>query len=275
MQLSQRTSALILIACLVAPGFAQTSSAPLEQSSSQEDMQPKFIWGLVLNIAFKFAMQAFSSWLTNKLTTDMNASNTQRLMMASANAVIVTLSDASLFGAKSVGAEVNTKAGEPTNPLRVENGKENYQGVHVALVAFDGAYTATGLKPITAGFKTGERLKLKVLPTFDGLLVIENVNPKNERNQIYPAQQSTAVAVKAGVEILIPLAKDEFFEFAGASGDEQLVVTLRDPRAFGEAASKAEVNRKDEKTGSSFVQEVGPGTYPVIAQSLKLSHSAN
>lgn len=275
MRLSQRTIALTLMACLAAPGFAQNPNESAPQQPSQEDLQPKFIWGLVLNIAFKFAMQAFSSWLTNKLTTDMDVSNTQRLMLASANAVVVTLSDLQMFGAKGVGALENTTTGEPTKPLRVENGRENYQGVHVALVAFDASNTPVGLKPVNAGFKTGERIKLKVLPTFDGLLVIENVNPKGERNQIYPAQRSTAIAVKAGVEVLIPTAKDEFFEFSGVTGDEQLVVTLRDARAFGEAASKAEVNRKDEKTGSSFVQEVGPGTYPVIAQSLKLNHAAN
>lgn len=274
MRCSQRTLALLLMACLAAPGFAQSpaSSAP---EPEQEAVQPKFIWGLLLDIAFKFAMQAFGTWLNDKLTTDMNPSNTQRLMLASANAVIVTLSDAALFGSKSIGAAENTQAGAPTKPLRVENGRENYQGVHVALVAFDASLTPTGLKPVTAGFKTGERLKLKVLPTFDGLLVIENVNPKNERSQIYPAQKSTAVAVKAGVELLIPLAADEFFEFAGATGDEQLVLTLRDARAFGAAASTAAVSRKDEKMGSSFMQEVGPGTYPVIAQSLKLSHAAN
>lgn len=273
MRLSQRTIALTLIACLATPGWTQSPSAAAQPESGQEDMQPKFIWGLVMNIAFKYAMQAFSAWLTNKLTTDMNLSNTQRLMMVSANAVIVTLSDTSPFGAKGLGAPENTTVGEPSKPLRVINGKENYQGVHVAIVSFDATNTPKGLKPVNAGFQTGERIKLKILPTFDGLLIIENVNPKNERSQIYPAQQATAVAVKAGVEILVPIAKDEFFEFSGTTGDEQLVLTLRDAKAFGDAASKAEVNRKDEKAGSSFVQEVAPGTYPVIAQSLKLSHS--
>jgi hypothetical protein len=52
-----------------------------------------------------------------------------------------------------------------------------------------------------------------------------------------------------------------------------LVITLRDPRAFGDAESKAPANRKDEKFGSSFVQETAAGTFPVISQSIKLSHS--
>lgn len=273
MRLSQRTLALVLLACLGAPGWSQTPPEPSPPASSDEEMQPKFIWGLLLNIVFKFAMQTFGAWLTNKLTTEMTPTTTQRLLLDSANAVIVTLADSSPWGAKSIGAAENTRLDAPTEAVRKVNGKENYQGVHVALVAFDGNNMAVGLKPVGVGFKTGERIKLKVLPTFDGLLVIDNINPGNERTQIYPAQAKTALAVKAGVEILVPAAADEFFEFAGATGEEQLVVTLRDTRAFGDAASTAEVSRKDEATGSSFVQEVKPGTYPVIAQSLKLSHS--
>jgi hypothetical protein len=90
--------------------------------------------------------------------------------------------------------------------------------------------------------------------------------------QIYPAQSTEVVSVKAGVEIFAPLGKDEFFEFAGDVGDDQLVITVRDPRAFGNAESKIPANRKDEKFGSSFVQETPEGTYPVISQAMKLVH---
>jgi hypothetical protein len=142
----------------------------------------------------------------------------------------------------------------------------------VALVGFDRAGAVKGVQPVTAGFRTGERFKLKVLPTFDALVVIDNINPQSVRKQIYPPSAEQAIALKAGVEVLLPLGANQFFEFTGATGDEQLVLTLRDPRAFGAAESRVEVSRQDERDGSSFVQETAPGTYPVIAQSLKLRH---
>jgi hypothetical protein len=111
-----------------------------------------------------------------------------------------------------------------------------------------------------------------VLPTFDGLLVIDNINPRQERKQIYPAQAENVVKIKAGVEIMIPLGKDDYFEFTGATGDEQLVITVRDPRAFGSAAATATVTRKDENNGSNFMQEQTPNSFPVISQALRLRH---
>jgi hypothetical protein len=171
-----------------------------------------------------------------------------------------------------VGAKENTVMSEPVAPLKSENGSVNYQGVHVAIVGFNPAGEATNIQPLNADFRTGDRFKLKVIPTFDGLVVIENINPKAQRSQIYPANDTDVVAIKAGVEIFVPIGKDEFFQFAENTGEEQLVVTIRDPRAFGDAESKIPANRKDEKTGSSFVQETPSGTYPVISQSLKLKH---
>ena len=272
MKIRSRILAGFLMIALVAPGIAQ-QPAPQAQEGAAEEVKPKFIWGLLLNIAFKFAMSAFSEWLGNKITTDLaDTSKLNKIMLTSANAAIVSLSDAAPFGSRSAGAQENTVVGEPTKPITVENGRENYQGVHVAIVGFNRAGAVTGVQPVTAGFKSGDRIKIKVLPTFDGLLVIENITPKGERKQIYPPAGSQVVALKAGAEIMVPLARDDYFEFAGATGDEQLVITIRDPRAFGGKESLVQVNRKDDKYGSSFVQELAPDTYPVISQTLKLQH---
>jgi len=265
----------LLIATLLLPARAQTTPLP-DPAGPSEEVQPKFIWGLVLNIAVKFAMNAFTEWRSRKLTNDLNNPiNYRQLLMNSATAGLVSTAGgavSSLFGFKSVGAPENTVADLPTKPIELNNGQPNYQGAHVALVAFDRAGTVTGLRPVTAGFRSGDRIKLKVLPTFDALVVIDNINPQGVRRQIYPPSAEQAISLKAGVEVLLPLRADQFFEFAGVTGDEQLVITLRDPRAGGAAESKAEVSRKDEDNGSSFVQETVPGTYPVIAQSLKLRH---
>ena len=271
----------VLLICLITvsllvPARAQPLPAEAEPNQSDE-LQPKFfIWGLLLNVAFKFAMAAFTEWRQSKLTNDLsNPINYKKLLLNSATAGLVSTVSGGmggLFGFKSVGAPENTVADLPTKPIQLENGQPNYQGAHVAIVGFDKSGAVTGLQPVTAGFRSGDRIKLKVLPTFDALLVIENINSQGVRRQIYPPNASVAVSVKAGVEILVPLGADQYFEFAGVTGDEQLVVTLRDPRAFGDAESKVEVSRKDENNGSSFVQETAPGTYPVISQSLKLKH---
>lgn len=273
----RRAAAWSAIALFALAPLARAADAPAParaaDGATADDYEPKFIWGLLLNIAFKLAMTAFSEWLSNKLSKDLESSPVlQKILLNSVETFIVPLASASPFGAKSAGAPENAVPGEPNAPVKVENGRENYQGVHVALVGFDRAGKVTGLKPVTAGFATGERFKLKVLPTFDGMLVIENINPRGERKQIFPPDPATVVSVKRGLEVFVPMREDAFFEFAGATGDEQLVVTIRDPRAFGVAASTAVANRKDDSYGSSFVQETPVGTYPVISQSLKLAH---
>jgi Domain of unknown function (DUF4384) len=272
-----RWMALFLMLCFVAPSIAQSSS-PLPAPASAtpqatEDLQPKFIWGILINIAIRQVMPTFTAWLKTKVSNDLsNPSILSKLLNNSSSVLVVPLNLLVSLAFKSAGALENTVVGEPTKPMTVEAGRENYQAVHVAIVGFDRSGSVTDIQPVTAGFQTGDRIKIKVLPTFDGLLVIENINPQGKRVQIFPPRASDVIAVKAGVEILVPMAKDDYFEFAGVTGEEQLVITIRDARAFGAAASKVEVNRKDDKNGSSFVQETAPGTYPVISQSLKLKH---
>lgn len=272
MKLRTRALAGFLIVALAAPGIAQQPPPPPANEGASEEMQPKFIWGILIKFAVNYAISAFGNYLLGKLTEQLTPQNVASMLLRNKSASIVPLDSVGGVTAKSAGAPENTVAGEPTTPLKVENGRENYQAVHVALMNFDRAGNALGFAPVTAGFRTGERFKLRVLPTFDGLLVIDNINPNNQRRQIYPARADNVVKVKGGVEIMIPLGQDEYFEFAGATGDEQLVITLRDPRAFGAAAATAVVTRKDENNGSNFMQELAPNTYPVISQALRLKH---
>lgn len=270
---------LLPTALLPTAGRAQaadtTPAGPASAASAAgaDELAPKFIWGVLLNIAFKMAMEAFGEWLSKKATTQIDNPRLQKLMEASARTLILRLSESEPFGSKDIGASENTTPAAPVAPLVVAQGRENYQGVQLALVGFDGSGNVTGLRPMGAGWRTGERFKVKVLPTFDGWMSIDNINPRGQRRQIYPPQGASVVAVKAGVEILLPLGAQEFFEFSGDSGDEQLVVTLRDPRAVGQAAATALVNRQDQPSGTLLLQQVSPGSYPVIAQGLRLSHS--
>ena len=81
------------------------------------------------------------------------------------------------------------------------------------------------------------------------------------------------VSLLPGKETVIPLGEDQFFEFARATGREQMVLNLADPRGVGPAASTNKVFRQDLKYGSNFVQEVSPSTFPHISQAIELQHS--
>jgi hypothetical protein len=148
----------------------------------------------------------------------------------------------------------------------------DYQGAYIAIVGADSAGNVGDARPAKAGFKTGERFKLRAVSTFGAHVVIENINAKGERRQIYPPEGTQVVVVQAGADTLLPLGAKEFFEFAKTTGEEQLVISLRDPRAVGDATSRQKVFRKDEESGTHFVQEVAKGTFPTISESIKLEH---
>jgi hypothetical protein len=283
---------------------ATKAAAPAKPANNQAKPQVEekiAIWGILLNIVVQSAMSAFKTWLFNRLTggtgQPANTGNTPSFSAPNAvastasgpqtigdykkeirRAAISTIDDFvathmtrlldSMFSAKSAEPVV----AQPTTPLKVQDGTPNYQGVHIAIVGADRGGKLTGFRAVNEGFRTGERFKLRVVATFDGMLTIVNINPNDERKQIYPPASRSVVSLKAGEETFIPLGADEFFEFAGAKGTEQLVVTMVDPRALDGKASRQKVFREDESYGSNFVQEVSPDTYPVISQAISLIH---
>jgi hypothetical protein len=283
---SRFLASVLILAMLCGRPLAQTPApAPVPAAdAAQEAEQPKFIWGIILKWVAGEIFSMFAEWLGGKITSSITASLTggsnssdggimSRLLSLKSSAIIISAEQATTDPVSGgIAAKDATIVGEPKTPLKVDAGNANYQGVHVALLGADRTGNLTGFRPVTDGFKTGERIKLRVVSTFGGLLVIDNINPRGEQKQIYPPRKEDVVVLQAGEETLIPLGADQFFEFAGATGNEQLLVTVRDKRAFGSAASTAQVYRKDESYGSNFVQETLPGTYPVIAQGIRLRH---
>ena len=251
---------------LAAPGWSQ-------QQATDEDVQPRFIWGILIQVALsKLASSSwdiFSNWLFKSTPNVAGRSGPPNL----------TADSGAQVRARSSGAvnerSADSVAGNPGAPLTVDAGKENYQGVHVALVVASPDGKQFDLRPVTAGFKTGERFKVRVVSTFAGELTLENINPRGERKHIYPAKTDYVVALQPGRETFLPLGKDEYFQFTKATGKEQLVVNLADPRAVGANASRHQVYRQDVKYGSNFLQQVAPNTYPHISQAIELTHAAH
>ena len=69
-------------------------------------------------------------------------------------------------------------------------------------------------------FQTGEKFRLRVLPTLDGTVVIANTNPHGITTEIL------RLPVRAGLETLIPSEPDNFLQLIGAGGEDVLHLQL-------------------------------------------------
>lgn len=276
-----------------------TPTKPKQPAPEKVEVQEKFIWGLVVNLVLSSAFSMFSDWLTKKLGGDPagasgkpltlpsfgNAANAAPTPVGSAGDIrglLVNVAVVAITGALSgklnsaltrafLGKDAPTTAA-PKAPLQIKDGDPNYQAAHIAILAVDDAGNVTGFRPVREGFRTGERFKVRVISTFDALVAIGNINPSGKEKQIYPPAQNTIISVKAGTEIVLPLVADQYFQFTGETGTDQLVVTLVDPRSLEGKPSKARVHRQDVEFGSNFAQEVTSDTYPVISQPIALLH---
>jgi len=279
--MNSRTITVVFLALslLFSPqGWSQQKTEPPAANQPTKDqppkVEPKFVWGLLINIAIgqivSMAFSPFKEWLAKKVVSNLGdglAAGAVRFLARDSGARIVEAKSSGILSKDAV----NTTARAPVDPFVAENGKENYQAAQVSVGVADPDGKLT-FRAISQGFRTGERIKLHVIATFNGLMMIENINPKGERRKIYPSGNTQMVEIQAGKETLIPLDDDQYFEFTKATGEEQLLITLRDPRSEGAAKSTAEVNRKDERYGSQFVQEVTPNTYPSLTEAIKLVH---
>ena len=302
--LSRMPVILMLVASLSVfhPGLVNAAdpAKPKNDKPAPEkvEVQEKFIWGIVVNIVLSSAFSMFGDWLTKKLGGDPGAGGKPLTLPSFGNAInaaptpvgsasdirgmLVNVAVVAITGALSgklnsaltrafLGKDVPTTAA-PKAPLQIKDGDPNYQAAHIAILAVDDAGNVTGFRPVREGFRTGERFKVRVISTFDALVAIGNINPSGKEKQIYPPAKNTIISVKAGTEIVLPLVADQYFQFTGETGTDQLVVTLVDPRALEGKPSKARVHRQDVEFGSNFAQEVAPDTYPVISQPIALLH---
>ena len=280
-----RLAATVVCALLAATSLGATTDKATEPTASADDVQPRVIWGVLIRFAASEVFSAFSQWVMasvsqrppiDQIGTPTSTQEAQflvaqlRLKQDTTGGAIIAPNPT---GAPVVSPDMAaTQLERPATPIKVGQAGVNYQGVHIAIVGVDQAGGLTELRALGDGFRTGERFKLRALSTFGGLLVIDNINPRGERRQIYPPARSEVVVLQPGGDALLPLASDQFFEFAHAKGEEQLVISLRDGRAIGDALARSRVYRKDEDFGSLFMQEVSPKTFPAISESIRLRH---
>lgn len=159
----------------------------------------------------------------------------------------------------------------PQLPAYNQTGIPNYQGMRLAISMLDGRGQILQDRPVGAGFSTGERFKVRLLPTFTGYVTIDNIDASGNRTRIYPEAGQT-IEVQAGSEVHLPLAGNQAFEFADSKGEEQLIISVRDPRAQDMAMSNVPVHMQEDGNGSYYVQQVGNGQFASIVQTIRMVH---
>lgn len=252
---------------VVSPAWAETGKPAAGHEAANNTAQPVpkfFIWGLLISAIQSEVFSVFTKWLFHQIGDSMALS-----IPVPKDAPPPHLVHA---GSAPEGSPAPIVDGSPTTPIKVHGSESNYQGVHFAIAILNPQTRTLDLRPVDQGYRSGERFKLRVVSTFTGDMKVENINPRGERRQIYPADSGMRIRIEAGKETLIPAGPNEYFEFTKTIGEEKLVLTLRDPRATPGTMSHHKVYRQNETYGSNFVQEVASGKYPVISESISLVH---
>jgi len=146
----------------------------------------------------------------------------------------------------------------------------NYQGMHVQLVALDGAGRQRSARALSQPPRAGERFKLRITPTFDAVADIDLVAgepwARQRLGQVYP-QPGMSVQIRAGQTVDLPLGEETYFVMPLAPA-QALTLSVRHPRALGDARSTQPAYRMDAARGSDYMQLVPAQRAPVIEQLL-------
>lgn len=181
--------------------------------------------------------------------------------------------------------------GQPDIPLNVGtngynatqqwNQNANYQGVQVTVVMLNQSNQPLEARSLNSTFKTGDRFKLQLLSTFDGLASIDAYKTINLSGtpsqawsgQMYPVKPDQVVKVKAGESVLLPLGANEYFTFDNQAGLDRLMLNMRHQLAKGTQANAQPIYRQDSAQSSTFMQLTPQGTYPALSQVIGFQHA--
>jgi len=264
----RRPLAAGMLAMLLLPSISGADIPQDTAAQGAEAPQPKFVWGILIKFAATKAFEMFSEWAVKNMFQNLASP----LMFARGAAVSPPGAGVIGFAQKGIDITPNITDSAPSAPLLADNGRENYQGAHLALLILQPDGQTYKVRPISEGFKSGEKFRLRLGATFDGELSVDNIDPQGKRGRLYPPDDSQVVKIRSAVPVILPLDKDSYFEFDNVAGEEQLVITLREPRAQGQAAAQAPVHRQESATGTGLLQEVAAGKYAAIAESIALKH---
>lgn len=144
----------------------------------------------------------------------------------------------------------------------------NYQGMHMKLLVLNAKGDKRELRPMSSTLRPGERFKIRLTTTFPAVAGLDQIVGDTwygqRSGQVYPAP-GMSVQMNAGESVELPLKANEYFVL-DRSMNQRLLVTVRHAKAIDAARSNQPVYRQDAKSGSSYLQLVPRGSYPVLEQ---------
>lgn len=269
--ISAVTASVIAGTSLCASAQQKTPPQTRSATPARDDIEPKPVWGILVNVILSRVGMALLDWAVGKLTNKLDSVTFSTLTKKSEVITLEAPTPVTTAGGQPLGLQENVVAGEPSKEFKLENGRENFQGMVVSMAVFDTQGKPIGFRPINEPFKTGEKFKLRVLSTFESHFYVDAINPNGVRNKLFPSATNT-LRIPAGAEVLVPADQNQFFQFHGTTGKERLVIVMRDVKLESANLPIEPVYRKDESFGSLFVQEVTGSKRPLIVQSIALIH---
>lgn len=147
----------------------------------------------------------------------------------------------------------------------------NYHGIHARYLLIDGKTQKVSSAPLSTRLKPGQRFKLRVTATFNGVALLDQVLgagwDAERTGQVYPAA-GLSVELKAGQAVDLPVGEAQYFMLDGRQANERLLLSVRHAKAVGEGRNNQPAYRKDNPQGSSFLQLTPKGMFPIIEQVL-------
>ena len=142
----------------------------------------------------------------------------------------------------------------------------NYQGLNASLVVLDAPGAIREFRPLAAPVRAGDRFKIRLLATFDAYAVVDQVGgdlwAPQRLGQFYP-QAGSAVQMRAGETIELPLNRNEYFVMSSEPTD-RLAVSVRHINSAANNRSTQPLYRQDVAGASNFQQLVPRNGLPAM-----------
>lgn len=147
----------------------------------------------------------------------------------------------------------------------------NYHGIHARYLLIDTKTQKVSSAPLSTRLKPGQRFKLRVTATFNGVAALDQVLgtgwDAERTGQVYPAA-GMSVELKASQAVDLPVGEAQYFVLDGRRANDRLLLSVRHTKAVGDGRNTQPAYRKDNAQGSSFLQLTPKGLYPIIEQVL-------
>ncbi len=164
------------------------------------------------------------------------------------------------------------KATKPLNIGIIQGYGTNYQGLQLKIEMLDNKNNVIATRPVTQGFKSNERFRLKVTPTFTGLLQIKHIGSDDTKNNLFPKAPIEFVQINAGETMILPANPNNYYYFDDQSGEEKLIIQFVDYQGLQGNFSNKVIYRHDDQNSTYLMQEISKMQFPFIMQTISMQH---